>query len=632
MNLSKQPLLVCILYFFYASVIGQIKEDITKLHNEFEQVLFTDFNTAHKKATIAVSYSKKIGDKNLLLTSFKNLSEILYFKRENDSANTYNKKGISLALELENKKLLAKLYNLLGSIEKRKNNFTASLKYYEKALVLANTISKEDVSKIKNNLARLYWATNEKQNAKIVLQEVIKNNSTDKNNLADAYNILGVIFLEKNKDSSLIFYKKAYALINESNNKYLKSIITSNLGHLYIYLKAYKKAFQYLKQSEQISKQIGNSYSLHHINISLGIYYERQGDLKNALKKYTKAIEEFGSFVDDYQKSKAYWTISGVLYHLQKYKEAYLYLDTFLELNERILSLEKKKEFEKIRTQYEVEKKENQIVLLEKENEVAEIRKRNILIIFISVLTVVLVLLLFYKNRFKNQKKIRTQEKKLFKSQKEKREKELELEKIHQFIAGQEKEKNRIALELHDGIGGKLAGIKHILNALNSDVKNLEIIKITKNINSITHEVRLLSHTLSSHYILNTSFVDLILELKNTFETSKKTKINISIYPENCINILNNHKKHQLYRVLQELINNSYTYSKSKTIDISFTCHKEYISLIVEDKGIGFDLKKKSDGIGFKNIKDRISSMNGTLHIDATIDRGTLISIEIPNE
>lgn len=208
------PVFCC---FMYISSIGQNKEAIVKLHQEFQQVLFTDFNMAYKKAAMAVSYSEKISDKNLLLNSYKNLSEILYLKKENDSAYSYNKKAISLALELDNKKQFAQLYNLLGSIERGKNNYTQSLKYHEKALALADSISKEEIPKIKNNLARLYWATGEKQHATKILKEVIKQDKGIYNNdIADAYNILGSNFLNKNKDSSLVFYKKADSLIQSN--------------------------------------------------------------------------------------------------------------------------------------------------------------------------------------------------------------------------------------------------------------------------------------------------------------------------------------------------------------------------------------------------------------------------------
>ncbi|QTE21503.1 tetratricopeptide repeat-containing sensor histidine kinase [Polaribacter cellanae] len=611
MKLVKQPFVFSVCCFFCISLIAQTKKELIKLHQEFNETVFTDFNKALKNATIAVSLSKKIKDKSLLLTSYSNLSEIFYLKKETDSAYMYNASAITLALDISDKEQLAKRYNLLGSIEKRRNNYSESLKNYERALKLAHQNSKSVVFNIKNNLARLYWATGDKINAKKSLQEALKQDySIYKNEIADAYNILGVICLEKNKDSSLVYYNKAYYLANSSRNNYLKSTITSNLGYLYLYLNDYPKSLKYLKESEILSEEIHDKSSLHYINISLGIYYERKGDLKNAIKKYKKAIEEYGSYVDDYQKSKAYWTVSGVFYHSKKYKDAYLYLDAFLELNEKILNLEKKKEFERIRIQYEVEKKENKIALLEKENEVAKVRKKNILISFISTLILITVFILFYRNKMKKQK---------------------QLEKIHQFLAGQEKEKNRIALELHDGIGGELAGIKHILTAVNSNIENTDIKKVTENITLITNEVRLLSHTLSANYILKTPFTHLILELKNTFEISKNIEINIHIYPKNSINELTANKKHHLYRILQELIHNSCKHSKCKRIDLSFTNHIKYLSLIIEDDGIGFNVENKVDGIGLLNIKERVYKMNGFIKIESIIDKGTLILVKIPH-
>ena len=140
----------------------------------------------------------------------------------------------------------------------------------------------------------------------------------------------------------------------------------------------------------------------------------------NDKKKYKKAIEEYGSFVDDYQKVKAYGIMSGVFYHAQKYKEAYLYLDKYIELNEHILGLEKQKEFEKIRTQYEVEKKDNQITLLETEKELAATRKKWIIISAILLAIPLIGLFLFYRHRAKTQHTIRLQEKELHDKEKEK--------------------------------------------------------------------------------------------------------------------------------------------------------------------------------------------------------------------
>ena len=619
--------------FFCSILYSQNKEDIIKLHNEFDQICFVDFNKAIKNAREAVMLSEKTSDKNLLLNSYKNLSEILYLKKENNDneAEEYNLKAISLALEIKKNNELASLYNLSGSLAKKENNYIESLNNYEKALSFANKYSKENIIEIKNNIAKLYWATDKKTHSKEILKEIIRENNNNTNEIAETYNILGVFYLEKEKDSSLFFYQKAYSLAEKNSNHYLKSIIASNLGHFFLYLKDYQKSFYYLNQSEEISQRIGDNSSLHYINISLGIYYEEQGNYVETIKKYKKAIEEYGSFVDDYQKAKALWTASGVFYHADKYKDAYLYLDNFLNLNEKILNFEKKKEFEEIRTQYEVEKKEDKITLLEKEGELAAIQTKNTRIIFTSIVIVFILLLLFYRNRVKIQKKIRTQEKKLFNSEKETLEKENELKKIQGYIEGQEKEKNRVAIELHDGIAGGLAGVKHLLSTINSSVKNPEIEKATGHIAVLTSNVRSLSHHLSSNYITNNPFTTLLTDLKNSYNSSQQFNIEITYFPNDYFYALNNEYKHHLYRITQELLHNIAKHAQAKNVSISFVKHEEYFSFIIEDDGVGFSYKEDVIGIGLTNIKERVLLLNGQINIDSQISIGTTISIEIPS-
>ncbi|MGB1284600.1 MAG: tetratricopeptide repeat-containing sensor histidine kinase [Polaribacter sp.] len=612
--------------------MGQNKEDIIKLHKEFNQIRFVNFDKATQNARKAVIFSEKIADKTLLLNSYKNLSEILYLKKENDSAYTYNQKAISLALELNKENQLAQLYNVLGAIERGKNNFTQSLKHHEKALALADKTSKEEIPKIKNNLARLYWATDKEQYAKKILQEVIeKDKSIYKDDIADAYNILGKNYLHRNNDSSLVFYKKAYSFIRTSNHQYLKGIVTSNLGYVYILLKEYKKGFQYLKKSEEICTQVDDKSTLHHINISLGIYYQNQKDLKNALKKYKKGIEEYGSFVGDYQRKEAFLTAHGAFYYAGEYKDAFLYLDEYTVLNEKISNLEKEKEFEKIRTEYEVEKKENKITLLEKENELAAIQRKSTSIIFVSVVIIFILLLIFYINRVKNQKKIRTQEKKIHKNEKEKLEKENELKKIQGYVEGQEKEKNRIAIELHDGIAGGLAGVKHLLSTVNDNNETPKIEKATHHIGVLTKNVRSLSHHLSSNYITNNPFTSLLTDLKNNYNSSHQFEIEITFFPNDYFYNLESKYKHHLYRITQELLHNIIKHAQAKNVSISFVKHKEYFSFIVEDDGVGFSYKEDGIGIGLTNIKERVLLLNGNMNIDSIPNKGTTVSIEIPS-
>ncbi|MGB1283910.1 MAG: tetratricopeptide repeat-containing sensor histidine kinase, partial [Polaribacter sp.] len=578
-------------------------------------------------ANRALIISKQLRDSSLILHSYKNLGEILNIKRKNKTAKKYIEKAIALAKTLKKDNNLARLYNLLGDVERRNNNYTIALQHYEYAFKIANKYGfQKEMGAINNNLVRLYWTTANKVKAKQTLKRNIIDAKKKKNTvvLANAYNILGNTYLEKNIDSSLYFFNKADVLARKVNNAYLKSVIASNLGYVYLNLEKYKKALQYLHESEKMAIKIGDNVSLHHINISLGAYYEHKDNLKEAIKKYTKAIDTYGSFVDDYQMINTLWTISGIFEHTGNYKNANKYLHNFIKLNDSILSLEKKKEFEDIRTQYEVDKKNDEIELLEKGEKLAN---QQIVILIISTLGL-LIFVLFYRHRIKVQKIIQKQKDQLFEKEKEALEREQEFKRIQGAIEGEEKEKNRISKELHDGIGGKLIGIRHLLQA--SDIPNAKTETITDNLSSVTAEIRTLSHHLSSHYIINTPFENLLTDLKNQYKYSQSFTIDIAIFPKDCFDRLSQEIKHQLYRILQELLNNIVRYAKANYISISFVRHKNNYACTVEDDGVGFDIEKQQDGIGLMNIKERIRNLHGTIEIHSLKDKGTTVAMEIP--
>lgn len=623
----------CFLIVFFGGSLfsySQTKEEVYTLHEQFKELRFVNFENAFQNAKKAVAISEQLADKKLCIISYNNLSEIYYLKKEAKEALAWNTKAKTLASEMNDTATLVGVYNLLGRLQKRKNNYVASLTSYKTALAYANAYSKKDIHKIKNNMARLYWAMDDLKNAKKTLQTNLNSAKKikDSNALADAYNILGVLHLEKQKDSALFFYKKA--LLFTQKDDYLKRIIISNIGNVYLTTDNFNEALHYLKRAEKLGKKIGDKAALHYVNMALAVYFEMKSNYPEAIKKYKEAIETYGNFVDDSRKAEAYWIASGVFYHAEKYKEAYLYLESHLTLSEKIASLAKKKEFEELRTQYEVAEKNNQIILLEKEKELTKVRTRTLIISLGSLILLCFMGILFYRHRVGVQKKIRNQETKLFNIEKEQLKKEQALKKIEGYLEGQEKEKNRIAKELHDGIGGDLTGVHHLLHAINKEHKILKLANISKNIASITNEVRKLSHHLSGNYMTHQSFEVLLVNLKKNYEISKQFTISIAVFPKDCFSKVPEKQEHHLYRITQELLKNVSKHSQAKEVNLSFTHHKKYLSFIFEDDGIGFITNEKEKGIGLKNIEERITSLQGTVHIDSVSGKGTHIAIEIP--
>ncbi len=623
---KKNTYLVAVFFFHVFFGYAQEKDIVLQLNNSFEKDINTNFSIALKNATEAANLSEKINVKQLLLVSYTNLGEVLYATNNYIDSENYTIKALSLALSLKDAKKLSALNNRLGSLQKKKNEYIKALYSYEKALKIAQTNNlQKEVCDIQTNLARLFWITGDTKNAKNKLIENIKHAKkiNYSRGLVYNYNALGVFLLQKNKDSSLYYYQKAYFLSHTIQHKKVQAIISLNLGDLLLSKKEYKKALEYLLESERINKELGNKSALHYINISLGIYFEHLDDFPKAIEKYKKAITIYGNFVGDYQKMKAYWVASGVFYHSGDYKQAYLYQENYIVLKDSLFNIEKSKEFDQIRAQYEVEKKNSQIELLKKDNALETNRKKTVLIIGMLLLIPLLLLLFFYKHRVKMQKKVRLKEQQLHKKEKEKLEQLQEIRRIEGLREGEEKEKNRIARELHDGIGGKLAGIKHYLSSFATNKKSKELLK---NISSVTKEVRILSHSLSSNQSLET----LLIEFKKQHEVSDLLQLEISVFPPNCLKTIQHTIKQGVRRIIQELMHNVYKHSKATQVNLSFIMHKNQLVIIIEDNGVGFNPDNFTKGIGLKNVEERIKNINGKFILDSFIQKGTHITIEIP--
>jgi len=322
---------------------------------------------------------------------------------------------------------------------------------------------------------------------------------------------------------------------------------------------------------------------------------------------------------------------------------------------------------EQVKAQAETEKKHNELIILQNQNEIqhlvldkntSEIERlklnaslsktiiqaekskaekqaaiRNVTIL-ISLLIVVpiIVLLIFYQQKIKAQSIVSVRTEQLNQQKTLELIKDFELKTIKAQLDGQEKERLRIASELHDGVGGNLAGIKlglaKIVDKLNGN-SNLKL--IMAQVNETCDEIRSISHDLTPNKILNSAYINLIREyiLNNTVQ--KSIRIAFHAHPEEKLNSISDDIKIEVYRIIQELLTNAIKHSKANEIDISLNLNKESLILMVEDFGIGFTPKKVVKGIGLLNIETRVASVNGKLTIDSKVGRGTIFTVEIPS-
>ncbi len=196
-------------------------------------------------------------------------------------------------------------------------------------------------------------------------------------------------------------------------------------------------------------------------------------------------------------------------------------------------------------------------------------------------------------------------------------------------IKAQEKERNYIGQELHDNVNQILAGTKiYLTMAGKKDAVLKELVKYPLELidNSI-NEIR----TLSSNYVTPLKDVN----LKEMVETllinlHKATEIKTSFMYNMTDNITDDDLKLNIYRIIQEELNNVLKHAEAKNVDVLIEAANHNINIVVADDGKGFDTGKKRKGIGVSNILNRIESFNGEVEIKSSPGNGCKISVTIP--
>ncbi|WP_298120235.1 sensor histidine kinase [Flavobacterium sp.] len=219
--------------------------------------------------------------------------------------------------------------------------------------------------------------------------------------------------------------------------------------------------------------------------------------------------------------------------------------------------------------------------------------------------------------------------------QKEIEKKNLEInhqkELLRSVILTQEEERKRIAQDLHDDISSKLNVVSlntHLLNTPN--LSEEELLGITNNITDLTQKAlessRRIAHDLLPPVLEKFGLHAGIEELVAEFNTSKSVHV---IYKNELrFNINEIDKQLHIFRILQELLNNSIRHGKASEISIEFKTINGKETCVYIDNGIGFDLKSEDckKGLGMKNIESRINFLNGTFSIESNKNKGVQIN------
>jgi signal transduction histidine kinase len=198
------------------------------------------------------------------------------------------------------------------------------------------------------------------------------------------------------------------------------------------------------------------------------------------------------------------------------------------------------------------------------------------------------------------------------------------------------KEKKRVARELHDGVLGRMFGVRINLDSLNKILDETAVEKRNNyltELKNIEQDIREISHDLNREKSeLINNFVAIV---DNLFEEQKKThksKFVSSIDPAIKWELVSNSLKINFYRILQEALQNINKYANANIIKIELKKVEDHLILKITDDGIGFNVKTARKGIGLQNILFRAKECDGVFDIKSSKGEGTMITVTAPIE
>ncbi|WP_157909899.1 sensor histidine kinase [Capnocytophaga cynodegmi] len=281
-------------------------------------------------------------------------------------------------------------------------------------------------------------------------------------------------------------------------------------------------------------------------------------------------------------------------------------------LKDSLMEENRKKMFADMEMQYRTAEKEKAIIQLENKN------KLNQILLYggISLFGVITAWVLYAWNV--NRK--RTKKDFLLRKQQQ------EIEITHALMEGEQQERNRLARELHDGLGGRITGIKMNVEILSQNYeKKEELQKIVKQLDIAIVELRNTAHNLDpsalQKYGLQTAISDFCQSLQNE-------KHNIKIYTNGLSDLQDKKWQLSVYRIVQELLTNAVKHSQASEIQLQATFKDNLLLIEVEDNGKGFDPKSISRNMGLNNIEARVNYLGGKMEIYSEEGIGTTINIE----
>ena len=555
--------------------------------------------------------------------------------------------------------------------------YMSSIIALEKAKLIAekqrlSASAREEAGRALITLGLDYSATNDPDNAHRNYQQAIRvlQEFNDSLNITLAYLDMGYLFLKsRNWEAAVKVFEKSVIYMNRQAQKDLGAILFASLSTACTRSGKLKESAGFLIQSAGYLKDTADTRASVFYLDATGEYQLAKKDYKGAIQSFELAVQkgiEWGdsvSITETFEKlGRAYWKsgdqVKAALYfgkcdqQIRKYnlldqrrnlmytlfdyykssgqfeqsaglaEKIFLFEDSLsgvLNNNRRII----------MQAVFDADQQSIQITDLQQKNVLSKklLRQKNWLNIILAVAIIFFLLVagLVFRN-YRQQQKIQCQ--KIAELEKEK-----QLSATQSLLRGQEEERNRMAQDLHDGLGGLLSGVKLQLGAMKGNLILSEEMGKTFNnalskLDDSINEMRRVAHNMMPEALLKLGLQQALQDYCDGLSESGACRITgefhgLEIRMDASTEVV-------VYRIVQELLNNAVKHSGADQVLAQVMRQEQTLTITVEDNGKGFDPESSDfkSGAGFRNIRSRVDYLKGQLDIQSAPGKGTSIHID----
>lgn len=657
--------------------------ELAWLHHNFDNKATLSY------ATQAETLAKKVNYKSGLATAYNRLATAYKRKSEYEKVINYYKQALAIEEELQHNYGISRAYNNLGIVLKKQKGCKEALEYFQKSIYYLQKSKKYSQAKVgikKLNMANCYKNIGK---AQLAIQHYLKavnafkadKKQTRPKLLGNSYLGLGLLYQKTNHFKKAREYTlKALSVFEQGRNKRLLIKTYNQLGVLHYRVSDYKVALQYYRQNLRLRKELGSTQNIQGVYNNIGLVYldlqkldsaqyfikksielslekndfqtltqayndqglilVKQKKYAGAVSYFTKALQLANKTENKSSREKALEYLSNAYAKMERYDNAFKYFDEYknardsLETNFR-KAMDYKDSYEKEKHKRELLEKDQKI----KSAELARLKEysfRQTLANYffgVGLLLSLIIVFAIIKN-YQERRKVRQKQQRIDKLLDDQ-----EFIALSKMLEGQEQERERVAQDLHDRLGGMLSVVKMQFTALSKSVDWVKpehgqrYDKAMNLLDETCDSVRKVSHDISAKALQKFGLLPALNDLKSNIEATQTLAVEVFNTGFEKQRLPAKYEV-QVYRMVQELLGNVLKHADAQEVEIQlYWKHEEAnLHISIEDDGRGFDVAEAQEkrGIGLAGLESRVKSLAGTYSIDSSLGKGTTVMIDIP--